>query len=130
MMSRLVIRWFILVLALFVANWLVAGIEVQGDAWGVFAASALILGLVNALIRPLLRLLSCSLIVVTLGLFSLLINGFCLWLASQIAVRLFHVGFHVHGFWAAFWGGVVISLVQLVLSWVFRDQNRKPKQKD
>jgi putative membrane protein len=118
---KLVIRWFITAVSLFVAAWLVKGIRVEGNAWAAFAVTAVILGLVNALIRPLLKLLSCPLIILTLGLFVLVINGISLWLASKIAVNWFHVGFYVRGFWAAFWGAVVVSIVSVILSVVLHE---------
>ena len=121
---KLVIRWFITAVSLFVAAWLIKGIRVEGNAWVVFAIMAVILGLVNALIRPILKLLSCPLIILTLGLFVLVINGVSLWLASKIAVNWFHVGFYVQGFWAAFWGAVIVSLVSVILSALLHDDRR------
>src|SRR5258707_15675188 len=99
---RILIHWFITAVALVVAAWLVPGIRVEREAWTVFAGMALILGLVNATIRPLLKLLSCPFIILTLGFFVLVINGITLWLASAIAVRWFHVGYYVDGYWSAF----------------------------
>jgi len=119
---KLILRCLITAFSLFVAAWLVKGIRVEGNAWVVFAVTAIILGLVNALIRPLLKFLSCPLIILTLGLFVLVINAVSLILASQIAVHWFHVGFYVHGFWAAFWGGVIVSIVSVVLSALFREE--------
>jgi putative membrane protein len=131
-MTKLVIRWLINFLALFAAAWLVKGITVDGGGgWTVFAIMAIILGLVNAILRPLLKLLTCPLIILTLGLFTLVINGFTLWLSSRIAVNWFHVGFYVDGFWAAFWGGLVVSIVSLILSAVLMDgdeKRRRPRQ--
>src|SRR5579863_7501346 len=101
---KLLIRWAITAFSLFVAAWLVPGIRVEREAWAIFAVMAVILGLVNAIIRPVLKLLSCPLIILTLGFFVLVINGITLWLASSIAVSWFHVGFYVSGFWAAFLG--------------------------
>jgi putative membrane protein len=95
---KLLIRWVISGLALFVAAWLVPGIAVEGDGWVVYAVMAVILGLVNAIVRPLLKLLTCPLILLTLGLFVLVINGITLWLASSLAVNWFNVGFYVDGF--------------------------------
>jgi putative membrane protein len=77
---------------------------------------ALILGFVNAILRPLLRLLSCGLIFLTLGVFLLVINAFTLWLASWMAVNWFDVGFVVDGFWGAFFGGIIVSIVSFLLS--------------
>ena len=72
---RILIHWFITSVALVVAAWLVPGIRVEREAWTVFAAMAIILGLVNAIVRPLLKFMSCPLIILTLGLFVLVING-------------------------------------------------------
>jgi putative membrane protein len=128
-MTKLVIRWLINFLALFAAAWLVPGISVDGGGgWTVFAVMALILGLVNAVLRPLLKLLTCPLILLTLGLFTLVINGFTLWLSSWVAVNWFDVGFYVDGFWAAFLGGLVVSIVSLILSAVLRDRDEKRRR--
>ena len=125
-MTKLVIRWLINFLALFAAAWLVKGITVDGGGgWTVFAIMAIILGLVNAILRPLLKLLTCPLILLTLGLFTLVINGFTLWLSSWVAVNWFHVGFYVDGFWAAFWGALVVSIVSLILSAIMMDEDEK-----
>jgi putative membrane protein len=125
-MTKLVIRWLINALALFAAAWLVPDITVDGSGgWTVFAVMAIILGLVNAVLRPLLKLLTCPLIILTLGLFSLVINGFTLWLSSWIAVNWFHVGFYVRGFWAAFLGGLVVSIVSVILSAILIDEDEK-----
>jgi putative membrane protein len=122
---KLLVRWVIASLALFAAAWLVPGIRVEGDAWVVFVVMAVILGLVNAVVRPFLKLLTCPLILLTLGLFVLVINGVSLWLASQIAVNWFHVGFYVDGFWSAFLGALIVSAVTIVLSAFVREDDRK-----
>jgi putative membrane protein len=118
---RLLIRWTISSLALFVAAWLVPGISVDGGGWFIYAIMAIILGLVNAVVRPILKLLTCPLILLTLGLFVLVINGVTLWLASAIAVNWFGVGFYVDGFWSAFLGAVIVSIVTVVLSVLVSD---------
>jgi putative membrane protein len=118
---KLLIRWLVASLALFLAAWILPGIEVEPKAWWVFAVMAVILGLVNALVRPLLRLLSCGLIILTLGLFTLVINAVTLMLASKIAVDWLHVGFYVRGFWAAFWGALIVSAATAVMSALLRD---------
>jgi putative membrane protein len=119
---RLLIRWLVAALALFLAAWIVPGIQVEPNAWWVFAVMAVVLGLVNAVIRPVLKLLSCGLIILTLGLFSLVVNALTLWLASSIAVNWFHVGFRVQGFWSAFWGALIVSVATVILSALFRDR--------
>lgn len=124
---KLLIRWLITSFSLFVAAWLVPGIRVQGNAWAIFAIMAVILGLVNAVVRPVLKLLSCPLIILTLGLFVLVINGVTLWLASVIAVRWFHVGFYVEGFWPAFLGALIVSIVSVVLTGLVKEETRATK---
>jgi len=119
---HLLLRWVITALALFVAAWLVPGIRVAGQGWVVFSVMAVILGLVNAVVRPVLKLLSCPLIILTLGLFVLVINGITLWLASAIAVSWFHVGFYVDGFWAAFLGALIVSIVSVILTALLKEE--------
>ncbi|SRR5579884_193358 len=122
---KLLLRWIITSVSLFIAAWLVPGIRVESNAWTVFAAMAVILGLVNAVIRPILTLLSCPLILLTLGFFVLVINGFTLWLASAIAVDVFHVGFYVDGFLPAFFGALIVSLVSVILTALVREETHE-----
>jgi putative membrane protein len=126
---KLLIRWVIASLALFAAAWLVPGIRVAGNAWIVYAVMAIILGLVNAVVRPVLKFLTCPLIILTLGLFTLVINGLTLWLASTIAINWFHVGFYVDGFWAAFLGGLIVSIVTMILSALVKEDKKGKKDK-
>lgn len=122
---KLLVRWVIASLALFAAAWLVPGIRVTGNGWIVYAVMAVILGLVNAIVRPLLKFLTCPLIILTLGLFVLLINGLTLWLASAIAASWFQVGFYVDGFGAAFLGALIVSVVTVILSALVREDKEK-----
>lgn len=121
---RLLIRWGITIVAVAVAARFVPGITVDNNTNTilVFALFAIILGLVNAVIRPILAFLSCGLILVTLGLFMLVINAVSLWLASLIANGL-GVGFHVEGWVPALIGSIVISLVSFVLSMFLPDKD-------
>ena len=123
-MARFLIRWFINGIALYVASRLVSsGIKVEGG-WPVIVGVALLFGLVNALLRPLLKVLTCPLIIVTLGLFTLVVNALMLLLTSWIAGQL-GLGFHVDGFWPAFVGGLVISIVSFLLSLVLVDKDHR-----
>jgi putative membrane protein len=124
---RFIIRWFITAIAVAVAAWITPGITLEGNGVVAVIITALILGLVNALIRPILKLLSCGLIVVTLGLFTLVINAICLWLASWISVDLFHIGFNVNSWWAALIGSIIISIVSFLLSFLLPDRDKKAK---
>jgi putative membrane protein len=121
---KLLLRWVIASLALFVAAWLVPGIRIEGSAWFVYAVMAIILGFINAIIRPILKFLSCGLIIITLGLFVLVINGLTLWLASVIAVNWFHVGYYVDGFWSAFFGALIVSIVSVILSALIKKEEK------
>lgn len=118
---RLLFRWVVVALSLFLAARWVPGIHAARNSWTLFAVMAVILGLVNAIIRPLLKLLSCPLIILTLGLFVLVINGVTLWLSSAIAVHWFHVGFYVRGFWPAFWGALLVSLISVAANLIFSE---------
>ena len=124
-MKRLLLHWLIAVIALFVATQIVPGIHIEGNGWIAYAVMAAILGLVNAIIRPILKLLSLPLIILTLGLFSLVINALMLWLSSSIAVNWFHVGLYVDGFWAAFLGALVVSIATVILSAILRDKKKE-----
>jgi putative membrane protein len=119
---RLLIRWIISSLAVFMAVLIVPGINVQGNAWVVIAVTAVILGLVNAIVRPILKFFSFPLIILTFGLFVFVINALTLWLTSYIAINWFHLGFIVDGLWSAFMGSLVISIVSVILTAIFRDE--------
>lgn len=121
-MLKLVIRWIIVVVSLLAAALLIPGIRVEGtNAWIAFGVMAVVLAFVNAFIRPLLAFLSCGFIVLTMGLFILVVNAFTLWLSSYVAVNWFNVGFYVDGFWAAFWGSIIVSVVSFLLSLFISD---------
>ena len=110
----LVLRWLISTLAIFVAVYLVPGIEFVGPGWEL-GIVALVFGLVNAALRPLLTMLTCPLIILTLGLFGLVINALLLLLTVRIA-DILGVQFSVAGFGAAVLGGLVISIVSVILN--------------
>jgi putative membrane protein len=124
---RFIIRWFITAIAVAVAAWITPGITLEGNGVIAVIVTALILGLVNALIRPLLKLFSCGLIVVTLGLFTLVINAICLWLASWISVSWFNIGFNVNNMWSAVVGAFIISVVSFLLSFLLPDKDKKAR---
>ena len=116
-MWRLLIRWLITSIAVGVAAFVVPGIGHDGtNALIAIVITAAVLGLLNAVLRPILRFLSCGLIIATLGLFLLVINAFVFWLSAQISDSWFHSGFFIHGFWPAFWGSIVVSIVSFFLS--------------
>lgn len=114
-------RWIINTLAVLAAVHIVRGISY--GAWTDVVLASLILGILNALLRPLLIFLSLPLLVFTLGLFTLVINALLLWLTSI----LLKDGFRVEGFWPAFWGALVISVVSLVLNTLTGSGNSRIK---
>jgi putative membrane protein len=118
-MMKLVLRWVINAVALWVAITYIPGIHAQGG-WMSLLGLAVIFGFVNALFRPLLKFLTCPLIILTLGLFILLINTLLFWLSGLIG-QYFGIGFTVDGFWPAFFGSLVVSLVSMVLTLLVKD---------
>lgn len=111
-LPALVIRWGVNVVALFLAGAWVRGVEV-GD-WQALLVAAAIFAVINALIRPVVLVLSCPFLVLTLGLFTLVVNAAMLALTAWVSGRL-DLEFEVHGFAAAFLGALLIGAVSLVL---------------
>ena len=109
----LLIRWLINATGLLTAAGLVSGIELRG--WQSTLITAALFGLINAVVRPVVLLLTCLLQVLTLGLFILVVNAAMLELTAWLAGPL-GLDFAVHGFWAAFLGALIISLVSFVLT--------------
>jgi len=105
----------------------VPGIRVENtQAWPVYIIMALILGFVNALIRPILKILSCPLIILTLGVFVLVVNGVSFLIAARIAESL-GVGFYVDGFWSAFLGALVVSVITIFFNLFIKDTSEALK---
>ena len=116
----LILRWLITTLAIFAAVSLVPGITFVGPGWELGLVAA-VFALVNIGLRPLLSLLTCPLIILTLGLFGLVINALLLLLTAWIASSL-GIQFMIDGFWPAFWGGLIISIVTLILTLLAGEQ--------
>ena len=124
-MTKFIIRWVINAVALYAAVWIIPGIDYLGNWTGILWL-ALIIGLLNALVRPLLKFLTCPLIILTLGIFTLVINALMLLLAGNIAEAL-GIGFRVDGFGPAFFGGLIISIVSFFLSVFVRDDAERTR---
>jgi putative membrane protein len=122
-MTKFILRWVINAIALYLAVYLVPGVNLEGG-WVSILWLALIFGLINAFLRPLLKLLTCPLIILTLGLFTLLINTFLFWLTSQVG-QAFGIGFTIDGFWPAFLGGLVVTAVSIVMSLILKDETKR-----
>ncbi|MBM7087406.1 phage holin family protein [Streptomyces sp. NPDC012461] len=110
--------------ALAVAVWLLDNITLTGDSTGKKAGTlilvALIFGVVNVLVKPIVQLLSMPLLILTLGLFTLVVNALMLLLTSWLA-EVLDLSFHVEGFWTAVLGGLIISVVSWALNLVLPD---------
>ena len=120
---KLLIRWVIIATALFVAVQLVPGLRVDSDASALtlYATMAVVFGLVNALVRPILKVLSCPLILLTFGLFIFVINAVGFWLSAWVARQL-GIGFYVDGFVAALLGSIIVSIVGTILTVFVHDE--------
>ena len=112
-MSSFLLRWLVTTLAVAVAVKLTG---MQSEGWAPLVGMALVLGIINAFLRPVLLLLSIPFIVVSLGLFILVVNALLFWLAGGLVP-----GFAVGGFWNAFFGSIIVSLVNWALSAFTRD---------
>ncbi|AOK28415.1 hypothetical protein WS67_10980 [Burkholderia singularis] len=104
-----ILTWIINALALLSITYLVPSIHIK--SFGTALIVAVVLGLINAVIRPLLILLTLPVTVLTLGLFILVVNALCFWLAASLLK-----GFEVSGFWSAFFGSILYSIVSWLLS--------------
>lgn len=111
---RILVRWLLSALALILITYVVPGIHITSFYTALIAA--LVLGLINALIKPIIVLLTLPFNIITLGLFTLVINTALFWLASTIVK-----GFGIDGFWPAFWG----ALVMMVTGWIVNTITRE-----
>ncbi|MBA3882628.1 MAG: phage holin family protein [Chthoniobacterales bacterium] len=112
-MRHFFVRWFVTAVAVMICSMVIRGIRY--DSIGALLGAALLLGLLNAFVRPVLLLLTLPLVLVTMGLFVLVVNGLMLHLGPS-----FVPGFHVETFGSAFWGAIFIGLISWILSAFFR----------
>ncbi len=126
-MNKFFLRLAINAVAFFIAITLLSGsgINPQHMQWWGYLGLALIFGIVNAFLRPIVSLLGCPVIILTLGLGMLLVNTLMFYLAGLIGLR-FGVGFTVDGFWPAFLGALIIGAIDMVGGMIVKDE-KKPK---
>ena len=117
-MLRILLRWALNALILLAIPYLLESVRV--DSFYAALVAALCIGLVNALIRPMLILLTLPINILTLGLFTFVINGLLFWFVAS-----FVKGFYVSGFWAAFWGALLYSLFSTLASLIVFGRERK-----
>lgn len=115
---RFLVRLVLTALALWLATWIVGGIQLYGDSTLAKLLSLLVVALiftaVNTFVKPLIMAIGCALYVLTLGLFGLVVNALMFWLTGWVSERL-SLGFSVEGFWAAFWGAIIVWLAMWVM---------------
>jgi putative membrane protein len=125
---RFLLRVLASAAALAVATAVVPGIELQTASLGsrilTLIGVALIFGVVNAVLKPIVKTVGCVFYVLTLGLVGLVVNGLLLWLTSWVAGKL-DLPFHITGFWPAFWGAIIVGVVGWLLGILVRDPDTK-----
>jgi putative membrane protein len=130
---KFLLRVLIAAAALGVATAVVPGIELRTGSTVskilTLIVVALIVGLVNAVIKPIVKIIGCLFYVLTLGLIGLVVNGLLLWLSSWVAGKL-KLPFHITGFWPAFWGAIIIGVVGWLLNLIFDGRERDRDQAD
>jgi len=121
-MTKFILRLLINAIALYLAILIVPGIELQSSMLSLVWL-ALIFGIINALFRPLLQFLTCPLIILTLGLFTLVINTFLFWLTSVIG-QSFGIALLINDpvWWNAFLGGLIVSIVSVIMTMILKDE--------
>ncbi|TWJ17188.1 putative membrane protein [Stackebrandtia albiflava] len=126
-MVRFLIRLIVNAVALWVTTLIVSGIEVSGGSTaadiGTLLVVALIFGLVNAVIKPIVQVFGCAFYVLTLGLFALVVNALLFLLTGWLSQQM-DIPFSIDGFWPAFWGAIVMAIVSWLLSLVIPDPKR------
>ena len=130
---RFLLRVLASAAALAVATAVVPGIELQTASLGsrilTLIGVALIFGVVNAVLKPIVKTVGCVFYVLTLGLVGLVVNGLLLWLTSWVAGKL-RLPFHITGFWPAFWGAIIVGVVGWLLGILVRDRDQQEPWQD
>jgi putative membrane protein len=130
-MDRLALRLAINALALYLAvgtGW-ISGIQGGDTQWWAYLVMGLIFTLVNALLKPILKLLTCPFILLTLGLFTLVINTLLFWLTGLLGTAIGSgFGYRIDNFWAGLLGALLVGIVNTVLTLIFREELKRDKQ--
>ena len=117
-MMYLLLRWLILAIAIGLTAWFLPGMTLSGGVAGLLIV-AVVLGLLNAILRPIIMFLTCPMVILTLGLFTLVINALILWLTSWLLPNLLQV----NGFWTVFWAALIISIISALLGLFLHDES-------
>lgn len=125
-MLRVLVRWAICSLALVATTWLLPGFQVTGSAGAIsIAVMAVLLGFLNATLKPILAFLGCGFVVVTFGIGMLFINGLVFWFAGSLAP-----GIAIDGYWTAFFAAIIVSVISWLLSWLVPDKKARKAAAD
>ena len=130
-MQRLILRWAINAVALYIAivpGW-ISGIEAEDTGIWAILGLALVFGIVNALLRPLIKFVTCPVILLTLGLFTLVINAGLFWLTGWLGGLIGGIGFTVDGWLPALLGGLVVGFVSMVLTLLLKDELKSDRKR-
>jgi putative membrane protein len=129
-MQRIILRWAINAVALYIAivpGW-IEGIRAEDTGIWAILGLAFIFSVVNALLRPLIKFITCPVILLTLGLFTLVINAGLFWFTGWLGELIGGIGFTLDGWLPALWGGLVVGIVSMVLTILLKDE-LKPDRK-
>lgn len=121
---NLIFRWAILSFSIFLVERILPGIEAKDKGWYVYVIMALIMAFLNVFLKPILKILSCPLLILTLGLFSLIINAIIFYFTAYIANRFFDLSFYVRSFWDALIAAFLVSFINLILTWLYKSSQK------
>jgi putative membrane protein len=128
---KFLLRIIVAMAALGVAAWVVPGIVLSGHSSATKAETllivAVIFGVINAILKPIIKTVGCAFYVLTLGLVAIVVNGLLLWLTSYIAYDKLHEPFHVTGFVAAVEGALIVGVVTWVIHLILGDDDRRQR---
>ena len=128
---RLIIRVLVTAASMLVATLVLPGIEITAGSTVskvlTLLAVALIFGIINAVLKPIVKVVGCVFYILTLGLIGLVVNALLLLLTSWVADKL-NLPFHITGFWPAFWGAIIVGVVGWLLSILITDRDGKPTE--
>ena len=124
---KFIIRWLVTAVAVAAAVWLIPGIQIFGGTNAVLAIAiaSLALALVNMVVKPVVQVLSCPLVILTLGLFYLVINAAMLELAAWLSTSIFQMGIYIDGFGSAVLGSIVISIVSMIVNGLIKGDEQR-----
>lgn len=129
---KILLRILVSAAALGVAAWVVPGIVVSGHSTAAKALTLLIVavvfGLINVILKPVIKVVGCAFYILTLGLVAIVVNGLLLWLASYVAYNVLHQPFHVTGFVAAVEGALIVGVVTWIAHLLLRDEELAGRQ--